>query len=207
MFAAVSLVAAVSCGFAESADEPLKAAALRDALPDSEGLPGFTAKPQSEPLLEKQDVVTVDEPACRPIVDVMSVRPRHAREAMVWATLDGKGSSVEGSLTLSSHTPDDAEAWMRELKEARAKCTEFRATSKRGWSYGFTVDPLPPVSAGDDSIAYVLTNAEAPDGKGNSVTVVRTGGTFATYLLAGEPGPVAAEAAEKQHEALRRAAE
>ncbi|MER5257280.1 hypothetical protein [Streptomyces sp. NPDC002855] len=205
MFVVLSTVALAACGTPPDSDEPLSAAALRDALPAADGLPGYTAKAQSLPLLEKQDVVTVDKPACRPIADMMSVRPKYPRQALVWATLEDKDASVEGSLALSSLARDGADAWMRDLKAARTQCTEFTATSERGWASPFTVEPLPPAKAGDDSVAYVLTNTRAPGARGNSITVVRTGGTLATYLLMGEPRTVPASAAGKQHEALRQA--
>ncbi|MFE0135213.1 hypothetical protein ACFWY6_27115 [Streptomyces sp. NPDC059037] len=96
---------------------------------------------------------------------------------------------------------------MQELKAARTDCTKFTATSKRGWVFRFAVEPLPPVSAGDDSVAYILTNTQAPGGKGNSITVVRTGGTLASYLLTGRPRTVSVSVADKQHEILQRASE
>ncbi|MFF1713121.1 hypothetical protein [Streptomyces sp. NPDC058268] len=207
MFVVLSIVATVACGSSASSEEPLSAAMLRDALPDVDDLPGFRAKAQSVPVLERQDVVTTDEAACRPIADMMNVRPKHPREAMVWATLDGKDMPDRGSLLLSSFAHDEASVWMSELKAARTDCTEFTATSKRGWAFQFTVKPLPPVSAGDDSVAYVLTNTRAPGGKGNSITVVRSGGVLATYLLEGQSRAMPGSAAGKQHAILRHTSE
>ncbi|MGB8943004.1 MAG: hypothetical protein WCD21_22595 [Streptomyces sp.] len=108
---------------------------------------------------------------------------------------------------LSSFVRDEASVWMSELKAARTDCTEFTATSKRGWAFRFTVKPLPAVSAGDDSVAYILTNTQASGAKGNSITVVRTGGTLASYLLESQPRAMPGSAASKQHEVLRRASE
>ncbi|MFI8308969.1 hypothetical protein ACIF80_37400 [Streptomyces sp. NPDC085927] len=180
---------------------------LTEALPDGGELPGFVAVPQDLALLEAEDVVTADTAACRPIADMMSVHPRHPRNAMVWATMKPQGAPADatpGSLTLTSHEDKAARAWMAELKQALSNCTEFTATSKRGWTHRFSVRPLPQVKAGDDSVNYVLTNALAPDGKGNVMTVVRTGGAFATYLMdqdAGKPVPVAV--ANQQHKKLQ----
>lgn len=138
---------------------------------------------------------------------MMNVRPKHPRKALVWATLDGADTSEGGSLALSSFAGDGAGASMSELKVARTDCTEFTATSKRGWSFRFTVEPLPSVAAGDDSVAYILTNTQAPGGKGSTITVVRTGGVLATYLLEGQPRTVPVSVARKQHETLRHASE
>lgn len=43
---------------------------------------------------------------------------------MVWATPDGAHTPEGGSLSLSSFAGDEADAWMSELKAARAACTE-----------------------------------------------------------------------------------
>ncbi|MFE0135214.1 hypothetical protein ACFWY6_27120 [Streptomyces sp. NPDC059037] len=91
IFVVLPTVAAVACSPSAGHDKPLSAATLRDALPAADDFPGLTAKAQSVPVLEKQDVVTTDRAACRPIADMMNVRPKHRREAMVWSTLDGKG--------------------------------------------------------------------------------------------------------------------
>ncbi|MGW0903154.1 hypothetical protein [Streptomyces sp. NPDC002853] len=189
MFVVGSVLAVTACSASPAPQAPLPAAALRRALPAADTLPGFKATVQKVPLLEKQDVVRADRAVCRPIADMMNVRPKHPREAMVWATLDGAHTPVRGSLALSSFPGDEADAWMNELRAARTDCAEFTATSKRGWAFRFTVKPLPAVAAGDDSVAYILTNTQAPGGKGNSITMVRTKGVLATYLLEASPVP------------------
>lgn len=194
------------------AQAPLTKAQLTGALPAGAEVPGFTVKPQDLALLEAEDVVTADKAACSPISDMMSVRPRHQRQAMVWATMKPDGASpraTPGSLTLSSHAVEDAEAWMAELRTALAGCTEFTATSRRGWTYRFSVRPLSTEEVGDGSVAYLLTNTLAPDGKGNVMTIVRTAGTFATYLMnsdAEKPAPAPAAVATQQHNKLQAAA-
>ncbi|MCX4821255.1 hypothetical protein OG883_15320 [Streptomyces sp. NBC_01142] len=192
--------------------KPLTAAELTDALPVDADFPGFTAEPQSMSLLEAEEVVTVDNAACRPIADMMSVHPKRPREAMAWATLkanDAPLRAAPGSVTLTSHADDDAQVWMRELEDALAKCNRFTASSERGWTHRFQVKPLPSVTVGDDSVAYILTSVLAPGGKGNVITVVRTGGTFATYLMnqdADRPSAIPASIAGRQHKKLQLAA-
>ncbi|MFG2640137.1 hypothetical protein ACGFYP_04045 [Streptomyces sp. NPDC048370] len=139
--------------------------------------------PQDLALLEAEDIVTADKAACRPIADMMSVSPQHRRNGMVWATLkpqDAPADATPGSLTLTSHEDKAARAWMAQLKQALSDCTEFTATPERAWTHRFSVRPLASVKAGDDSVSYVLTNTLAPDGKGNVMSVIRTGGAFAT---------------------------
>ncbi|MFM9499890.1 hypothetical protein ACKI1Q_40705 [Streptomyces galilaeus] len=208
MFAVLSAtsIATTACGPAAdsasgsqpspSGQHPLTEEQLTKALPDDGELAGFTTVPQSLALLEAEDVVTTDKPPCRPIADMMSVRPKHQRRAMVWATMKPNEAPPEappGSVTLTSHAVKDAEAWMAELKEALADCDQFTARSQRGWTHRFSVRPLSTAKAGDDSVTYLLT-------------VVRTGGTFATYLVNQDtdvPVPVPASIANQQHKELR----
>ncbi|WP_344632825.1 sensor domain-containing protein [Streptomyces glaucosporus] len=206
-----AVAAGAACGPADDAGQggPPTAAELAAALPEGDDLPGFTARPQDMPLLEKEDVVTADDPACRPVSDMMSVRPEHPRRAMVWATLTADGAPADappGSLVLTSHTAGDARAWLDDLRKALSECEGFTATSRRGWTYRFTVKPLPPPDAGDESVAYVLTNTSDIGGKGNVMTVVRTGSVLASYLLSRDTewsGAVPASVAGPQHERLR----
>ncbi|MEU6987331.1 hypothetical protein ABZ946_28520 [Streptomyces sp. NPDC046324] len=131
---------------------------------------------------------------------------------MVWATMkpdNAPSEATPGSLTLTSHTVKDAEAWMFEFREALATCSRFKATSQRGWIHRFKVRPISTAKAGDDSVTYLLTNILAPNGKGNVITVVRTGGTLATYLVnqdADVPVPVPASIANQLHKKLQAAA-
>lgn len=189
--------------------EPLTEAQLIDALPVSSDLRIFTVEPQSALLLEPQDIVTTGQLDCRPIADMMSVRPRHPRQSMVWATLRSEGPpqrATSGSVTLTSHLGEGATAWMAELKIAVTDCTDFVATSERGWTHRFRVRKLSPVNAGDDAVNYLITNVLSPNGRGNVMTVVRTGATFATYLLDEQedgPSPIPDSIATRQHKKIQ----
>ncbi|MFJ2058192.1 hypothetical protein ACIOMM_19885 [Streptomyces sp. NPDC087908] len=175
-------------------------------------VPGFAVSPQKLPLLEAADVVTTNIAACRPIADMMSVRPLHPRKTMVWATMKPEGTPADvatGSLILSSHEEQAARTWMAELKRATTECTRFTAVSRVGWTHRFSVRPVPVAKAGDESVSYLLTNALAPEGKGNVMTVVRTGGVLATYLASqgsGEPTSMSTDVANQLHERVRAAA-
>ncbi|MGI3225461.1 hypothetical protein OHU07_27845 [Streptomyces phaeochromogenes] len=193
---------------------PLTKAQLTDVLPEGADLPGFSAERQSLRLLEAKDVVTTGQAACRPLADMMSVSPRLPRRAMVWATIEADGapaSAPPGTLTLTSHGGDTAAQWMTGLKRAVADCTRFTATSKRGWTYEFTVASVPLERMGDDRVGYRITNVLDPSGGGNVMSVVRTGTTLATYLLPpsknGKPRPVPESVAIAQEKRIRAAAD
>ncbi|WP_405771799.1 hypothetical protein OG539_42695 [Actinacidiphila glaucinigra] len=94
---------------------------------------------------------------------------------------------------------------MEDLKGAPPGCAPFQATSAAGWDYRFSVKEPTPVTAGDKAVSYLITNLSAPEGKGNVESVIRTGGTLSSFLLAqgtGEPKSVPEAVARKQHERL-----
>ncbi|MDX3075322.1 hypothetical protein ACIP98_37265 [Streptomyces sp. NPDC088354] len=190
-------------------DRSLGKGELTRALLRDSDVPGLSADVgPGMPLFDPDDVVTASPPRCQPLADMMSARPRHARKALVWETLDGvrgAGGTTSGSLALSSHTEAEARAWVAELKEAVPECGGFRARSAAGWEYGFTVKDVAPVEAGDEAVSYLITNASAPGGKGNVESVVRTGGTLSQFLLPqgeGDPVAVPEAVARRQHERL-----
>ncbi|MFJ8554843.1 hypothetical protein [Streptomyces sp. NPDC093676] len=190
-------------------DKPLTRKELAKALLRDSDVPGLSADVgPGLPLFDQDDVVTASPPTCQPLADMMSVRPRHPRTALVWEVLDGvrgAGGKTSGSVALSSHTTAEAQAWMADLAKALPHCGTFEATSAAGWDYTFTVQALAPVKAGDQSVSYLITNSTAPGGKGNVESVIRTGGTLSTFLLQqGEDRPAAVPEAiaREQHERL-----
>jgi hypothetical protein len=219
VFVAASTACSPATGFTAgktqspaAAGKPLTKLQLTKALITDTDISGFTVESQAMDLLHPNDIVTSSPTDCQPIADIMSVRPVHRRQAMAWATFKPTGTAdgdTPGSVTLSSHTSSDAMAWMADLKKALATCTAFTATSQAGWTYRFTVQNLSPAKAGDGSVAYLLTNTRAPDGKGNVVSVVRTGSTLATFLNSegrGKPAAVPESLARQQHGKLQAAA-
>ncbi|MFF7211823.1 hypothetical protein ACFZAU_15030 [Streptomyces sp. NPDC008238] len=151
---------------ATSADlKPLTEEELSKALLRDSDVPGLTADVgPGLPLFDQDDVVTASPRECQPLADLMSVRPRHARKALVWEVLDGVrdgAGETSGSLALSSHTPAEALAWVADLKGALPGCARFQAMSAAGWDHGFSVKELAPVKAGDEAVAYLITNLSA----------------------------------------------
>lgn len=119
--------------------------------------PGFAVTPQTMPLLD------------------------HPRRAMVWALTKPEGVPADvpsGSLTLTRHEEEAARTWMAERKRATTDCTRCTVVSRVGWTRRFSVWPVSTAEAGDESVSYLLVNALAPGGRGNIMTVVRTGGRF-----------------------------
>ncbi|MFG2191283.1 sensor domain-containing protein [Streptomyces sp. NPDC048639] len=212
-------VTLTACGPSDQADDdepgrprsgqrPLTSQQLEDALPKGGDLPGFHGDPYDLPLFDHDDVVTTDSPKCRPIAETMNFRPRYERRGLAWAALepDAASEEVDGSISLSSHTVADAKAWMADLHKALDECTGFTATSKRGWTFAFTVGRLPTVKAGHGSVSYTLANTSSPDGHAGVMTVVRTWGTLTSYLMSqdpDDPNPVSAAVARRQDERLR----
>ncbi|MEU6344583.1 hypothetical protein ABZ883_26960 [Streptomyces sp. NPDC046977] len=191
-------------------EKPLTKAELTKALLRNADVPGLTVDiGPGLPLFDPDDIVTASPTACQPIADTMSVRPRHARRAQVWESLDGvrgAAGTTSGGVVLSSHAEDDARAVVADLKKALPKCGHFSATSAAGWTYGFDIQQVPAPAVGDDAVSYLTTNTIAPDGKGNVESVVRTGSTLSAFLLPqgnGEPASVPEALARKQHERLR----
>ncbi|RLV08652.1 hypothetical protein CTZ27_07705 [Streptomyces griseocarneus] len=208
-------VTATACGGDgdDSGGKPLTAAQLTTALPEGSDFPGFVAQRQKDPMLDTKDVVTTGDAACRPIADMMSVRPKHARTAMAWATLQADGALPEAdvsSVALSSYADGGAKEWLGELKDAVEKCSSFDASSEIGWKSKFTVKRLDPAKGGDESVAYVLNNSGARGGAKSSVlTVVRTGSSLATFLVPlgdDDPGAMAEDVVGKQAKKLKSAA-
>ncbi|TFV34005.1 hypothetical protein E4K10_43395 [Streptomyces sp. T1317-0309] len=103
-------------------DKPLTRKELAKALLRDSDVPGLSADVgPGLPLFDQDDVVTASPPTCQPLADMMSVRPRHPRTALVWEVLDGvrgAGGKTSGSVTLSSHRTAEAQEWMADLAKA-----------------------------------------------------------------------------------------
>lgn len=178
----------------------LTSAQLADALLDGK-YSGFTVLPQRDPLLEEEDVVTSSDPACQPLADVTSVKPKHRLTGTIWAVLQDKNGNTSGSIVLSSFAVGEAKGWMSELNAALATCKGFTASSQRGWSDRATIAALPSVSAGDESVSYSVAADEAAS-KRQTMTIVRTGGSLAVYLTPSDGQRPPVSLMKRQHEQL-----
>lgn len=181
----------------------LTSAQLADALLDGKHS-GFTVMPDREPLLEDVDVVTASDPACQPLADVTSVKPKHQPTGTVWAVLQDKNGDTGGSIVLSSFATGEAKDWMSELNAALATCKGFSGSSQRGWSDRSTLAALPSVRVGDESVCYSVTADEAP-AKRQIMTIVRTGGSLAVYLTPSDGQRPSVSLMKRQHEQLEAA--
>ncbi|MDD9375162.1 hypothetical protein M8Z33_00455 [Streptomyces sp. ZAF1911] len=178
----------------------LTSAQLADALLAGKHS-GFTVMPEREPLLDEVDVVTASDPACQPVADLTSVKPKHRPTGTVWAVLQDKNGNTGGSVVLSSFAPGEAKVWMSELNAALTTCKSFSASSQRGWSTPGTLAARQASGVGDESLSYSLTADEAPD-KQQIMTVVRTGGSLAVYLTPSDGQRPPTALMKLQHEQL-----
>ncbi|MEU4359132.1 hypothetical protein [Streptomyces virginiae] len=198
--------AAVGCSGGETGGRggaPLTSAELADAVLSGKHS-GYEASPQSEPLLEDVDVITASEPACQPVADLRSVTPKRAATGTAWAALQVGDTSAGASVVLTSYPEGEAKASMNELKAAVATCKGFTLSSRRGWSERNTLEALPPVGIGDESISFSVVSPQGPS-KGQTMTIVRTGGSRAVYLTGTEGDPIPAALMKRQHEQLQKA--
>lgn len=181
----------------------LTSAQLADALLAGKHS-GFTVMPERYPLLEEEDVVTSSDPACQPLADLTSVKPKHRPTGTVWAVLQDKNGNTGGSIVLSSFATGEAKGWMSELKTALTTCKNFSASSQRGWSDPVTLATLPAADVGDGSVSYSVTADEAP-AKRQIMTIVRTGGSLAVYLTPSDGQRPPVSLMKRQHEQLEAA--
>ncbi|MGW7330049.1 hypothetical protein ACWGIU_15930 [Streptomyces sp. NPDC054840] len=85
----------------EKESEALTASDLLDTVLKGEHS-GFTVSPQGEPLLEAVDVVTAADPACQPLADLRSDKPKHEPTGTAWVTLKARSGAEAGSIVLTS---------------------------------------------------------------------------------------------------------
>ncbi|MGW7440835.1 hypothetical protein [Streptomyces sp. NPDC054849] len=150
------------------------------------------------------DVVTAADPACQTLADLKSAKPKRPPTGTAWAVLQAGDGPAGGSIVLTSYARDEAKAQMRELKAALTACKDFSATSQRGWSERSMLVSLPSDEAGDESVSFSATSDEAP-GKGQTMTIVRTGGSLAVYLIPSDGKQPPTSLMERQHEKLEAA--
>ncbi|MFF3565681.1 hypothetical protein ACFYXS_37195 [Streptomyces sp. NPDC002574] len=187
---------------------------MRAALVTSADVPGYVVTGSGGTgAMRPEQALTAGRADCRPLSDPVSARPAHRRTAYASTTFTSKeaagGSGELDMLLLSAHVPGDAEKIMDGLAAALRNCRTFEATDGDGRATVFAVRPAEAPAAGDDAVAYVLADTAAPSDGAATVTVVRTGGSTATYVtvrLSGGTGGPPAAVVRTQDVKLRRVA-
>jgi hypothetical protein len=190
-------------------------AQLKAALITSADVPGHvvTGSAGAAGALGPDEALTADRPACRPLSDPVSSRPALPRTAHVTATVTTRQALGGGGeldlLLLSAHRPGDAGKVVSAIAGALKECAAFGMTDGAGHTRQFAVRPAKAPAAGDDAIAYVMTDTGDTTSGTATVTVVRTGAVTATYVtvkLSGDPGGPSVAVARAQHDKLAAAA-
>jgi hypothetical protein len=187
---------------------------LKSALITTADVPGYVVtKSGQADAMTTADALTTDKGACQPLADPVSAKPKYPRTAQAAATFSRQNALTGGGevtfLLLAAHAPGDAGRIMADLAQAVKTCGAFKGTDGNGKSASFTVRAAKAVDAGDDSVAYVLTDTGDKKSGSATVTVVRSGGCIETYLTArtgGGAGTLPVAVARKQDEKVKAAA-
>ncbi|MGW7355061.1 hypothetical protein [Streptomyces sp. NPDC054784] len=192
---------------------PLTRAQLDGALLDPGDVAGWTARRDTADALPARHTLTPDRPACEPLTDTVDSAPRHPRTAYTSGLLTpdtpgtAPGDAVQQVL-LASYGPGEAAAWLGELARALDDCRAFRATTGTGEGTRLEITPGRPIGVGDDAVRFTMRDARGRDAP-TVVTVVRAGGSTATFLsvgVTGDPAPVPETVVEGQWRKLTGAA-
>ncbi|MEU3458673.1 sensor domain-containing protein [Streptomyces sp. NPDC006733] len=196
------------------AKAPLTAAQLRAALVKDAEVPGYKVEASKNEAMSPEDAMTSDKPECQPLADPPSTKPKYARKAFVGASV-GKvdpanlpGGIQLTQMLLASHAPGDAAKMVADIRQALEKCTAFTATDGAGKKTPFAIKKGPAVTAGDEAVAYVMSDTGDKEGGTALVTVVRSGDASVTYLSVkgtGQAGDPPLAVAGKQDAKLKAA--
>lgn len=194
------------------AQRTLTAARLKAALITSADVPGYVVTGGAGVPVPEESL-TADRPGCRPLSDPVSSRPVRPRTAQVTAAVTTRGAlGGDGGLDLlllAAHRPGEAGEVVAGITAALRQCRSFGTTDGEGGARHFAVRPARAPAVGDEAVAYVMTDtADATRGTA-TVTVVRTGGSTATYVTvkrSGDPAGPPLAVARAQHGKLAAAA-
>ncbi|WUD74929.1 hypothetical protein OG937_26145 [Streptomyces sp. NBC_00510] len=179
----------------------------------SADVPGYVVTGGAGGVPGPEESLTADRPGCRPLSDPVSSRPARPRTAQVTAAVTTRGAlGGDGGLDLlllAAHRPGEAGEVVGGITAALRQCRSFGTTDGEGRTRHFAVRPVRAPAVGDEAVAYVMTDtADATRGTA-TVTVVRTGGSTATYVTvkpSGDPGGPPLAVARAQHGKLAAAA-
>ncbi|MDX2709958.1 hypothetical protein PV350_45310 [Streptomyces sp. PA03-6a] len=185
---------------------------MKAALITSADVPGYVVTGGAG-VPVPEEALTADRPGCRPLSDPVSSRPVRPRTAQVTAAVTRRGAlGGDGGLDLlllAAHRPGEAGEVVAGITAALRQCRSFGTTDGEGRARHFAVRPVRAPAVGDEAVAYVMTDtADATRGTA-TVTVVRTGGSTATYVTvkpSGDPGGPPPAVARAQHGKLAAAA-
>lgn len=192
----------------------LTKAQLAKALIATGDVPGYTVQVSQTDDSADTSTLTADKPACQPLADVTSSKPKIPRKAFVGAAFAKTGADSTGTpalinqMLLASHAPGDAQKVMDAVRTALGACTSFIATDNTGTKTPFTIDKQSATTPGDASASYVMSDAKDKKAGAALVTVVRNGDTITAYISvksAGGPGVLPADVVAKQNAKLKAA--
>lgn len=194
-----ALALAAACGGGGGGDKaaahtPVKAVAsgavpaarLTGALLTSSDVPYVTVLPAGTTTQLLGGPQKADRPACQPIVDQWSTRPKHPRQVYAGAMVTDTSTKQKSSKTITleviaSYKPGEAKAVLDELAAAVGACRNYSAV-RNGRTSTFSVQPVPAgARLGDQQVTYTIADTDRGAAGIVLVTVVRTGGTTAAY--------------------------
>jgi hypothetical protein len=165
-------------------------AKLTSALLTSSDVPHVQVMPAGSKTQLLGGATKADNPACQPIADQWSSRPKHPRQvytgAMVTDTTDKDKKAKAITLeVIASYTPGTARSVLDELTTALRTCRNFKATRDTGAVTTFSVQPVQPATGaaplGDQQATYTIADTARGAAGIVLVTVVRSGDTTAAY--------------------------
>ncbi|WNI15846.1 hypothetical protein [Actinacidiphila sp. ITFR-21] len=198
-----------------AARAPLTKAQLTSALVTTTDVPGYTVQVSQTDATDSTDdsTLTADEPACQPLADITSSKPKIHRMAFVGAafakTPVGQATPAQiDQMLVASHAPGDAQKVIDSVKTALGSCTSFNAIDNTGTKTPFAITKAAGVATGDASASYVMTDTADKKTGAALVTVVKSGDTITAYLSvksAGGAGQLPLAVAVKQNDKLKAA--
>jgi hypothetical protein len=148
---------------------------------------GYTLEEPSteEAFAKSTDEVTVDKPACAPLVYAMNDLPLGDPTGRLTRVTNGGGSSsMLTYVTLSTYEDGKAEAAMKDLTAAASSCANgFTATSKTGGTTAYdSAGTETAPKAGDESLATSATFEYQGFPQTLRTQTFRFGDTIANYF-------------------------
>ncbi|SHL98304.1 PknH-like extracellular domain-containing protein [Actinacidiphila paucisporea] len=188
-----ALALATGCGGGGGDDKPgpvasgaVPIAKLTSALLTSSDVPHVQVLPAGSKDLLLGAAAKADVPACQPVVDQWTSRPKHPRQvytgAMVTDTTDpDKGAKAISLTVIASYKVGDAKAVLDDLTAALAVCHDY-AVTRGGVTTHFQVKSVAgDPGLGDQRVSYTIGDTSKGAAGQVLVTVIRAGETTAAF--------------------------